>query len=443
MKQLSLNVFLEACGAREALCLDVVEPGIDQPRRQLLQQPFALVGRHERADVCLPDPDVSRRHALVQVVAGRAYCLDLGSRTGTHWAGGKRRGWVPDGAAMSVGPYYLSVAPGCADNAAIPPDGWDPLARGSAGRYALPAMRLHILNHGTTVQRWLMNRVLAVIGSDETCKVRLRGPGVSRHHCALVDTPAGVWMIDLQRRGGIDVNGTLVCQALLEDGDQVQLGAFTIIVEDDERTTGPRTFATAATATVPPTATDLVPGVFTTGALRRLSGVGPTAHAPIQGPGGPVADAWSPELVAGLLRQFGEMQQQMFEQSLTMMFQMFRTMHTEQVGTLRVEMARLEELNRDLQSLVVERRRHESIAESTAPVARADTSSTPAATPVPEVGVAAAVSDAAPAPAIPAPQTTNPVGDDVHLWLCQRMEAIQEERNGLWERIVGMLGNRS
>ena len=30
-------------------------------------------------------------------------------------------------------------------------------------------------------------------------------------------------------------------------------------------------------------------------------------------------------------------------------------------------------------------------------------------------------------------------GEDVHIWLCQRMEAIQQERQGIWDRIVGVL----
>ncbi len=189
---------------------------------------------------------------LVQVIGGRTFCLDLGSRAGTHWEGGKGRGWLPGGAPFHVGPYQLCLAQADADSIACPPDGWDPLARGSLSRYALPAITLHILNHGTTVFRWPMNRVLAVVGNGDECKVRLRGPGVSKYHCALVCTPLGVWAVDLQRRGGIAINGTLVSHALLEDGDRMQLGSFTLCVE-------------CAAAPAPPVTTTAVAGSTATG----------------------------------------------------------------------------------------------------------------------------------------------------------------------------------
>src|SRR5437868_3665773 len=95
MKQLSLEAFLDACGGRGPLALEVTAPDGQPARRQVLHQPFALLGRHERADVLLDDEAVSRRHALIQLIAGHWYCVDLGSRTGTHWdQAAQARGWL-------------------------------------------------------------------------------------------------------------------------------------------------------------------------------------------------------------------------------------------------------------------------------------------------------------------------------------------------------------
>jgi hypothetical protein len=179
----------------------------------------------------------------------------------------------------------------------------------------------------------------------------------------------------------------------------------------------------------------------------------------------------SADFVSSLLRQFGEMQRQMFDQSMAMMFQMFRTMHGEQVGALREELERLEELNRELQDLLNQRG---AVMASSVPFSapagnrgepnRADagvTSQEPAPREAPkrEPTSAGAPQGVAPDPSLsPRPSRSTPPafdpkksapplsspaeGQDVHLWLCQRMEAIQQERQGLWDRILGTLGKK-
>src|SRR5258708_19011759 len=129
MKQLSLEAFVDACGGGGPLQLDVTPPDGRGPVRQVLHQPFALLGRHERADVCLQDAGVSRRHALVQMIAGRFYCLDLGSRSGTHWDGeGHAHRWISRKAPFRVGPYRLWLAGESPDYLPAAPNSLDPCA---------------------------------------------------------------------------------------------------------------------------------------------------------------------------------------------------------------------------------------------------------------------------------------------------------------------------
>ncbi len=152
---------------------------------------------------------------------------------------------------------------------------------------------------------------------------------------------------------------------------------------------------------------------------------------------GPLATAAMPtggltaDTLSGLLQQFGAMQQHLFEQSLTMMFQMFRTMHTEQVGILREEMARLEELNREMYTLLAERAK---LAPASVPAAPLQAAPPPAALPSPTAAPQAADKPVAP------PRPPADADPDLHIWLCQRMEAIQHERQGLWNRIASVLG---
>src|ERR1700722_19131828 len=82
--------------------------GHDEPEPTLLpvNGPIALIGRDESCVCQLKHPDVSRRHAYLQASFGRIFCIDLGSRTGTHWGDASRKsGWVDPDSPIRTGPY--------------------------------------------------------------------------------------------------------------------------------------------------------------------------------------------------------------------------------------------------------------------------------------------------------------------------------------------------
>ena len=76
---------------------------------RLLHQPFALIGRDSRADLVLDHARVSRRHVYFQMIEGRAFWVDLESRTGTRIDGEiQKHGWlVQGGQPLCVGPYII------------------------------------------------------------------------------------------------------------------------------------------------------------------------------------------------------------------------------------------------------------------------------------------------------------------------------------------------
>src|SRR5205085_1368686 len=161
---------------------------------------------------------------------------------------------------------------------------------------------------------------------------------------------------------------------LLEEGDRVQVGHFTLCVGYDSAIpAGPpldRGGTSAALARLTggggapgggapggdAPGNELLRGIF--GTPATLTPWRPTDLAPAPVAPAPAvlpAEGWNADMLGGLLRQFGEMQRQMFDQSLMMMFQMFRAMHGEQVEALRDELARMDELNRELHALLIER----------------------------------------------------------------------------------------
>ena len=69
------------------------------------------------------------------------------------------------------------------------------------------------------------------IGRDEENHVRLDHPMVSRRHCA-IHAKDGMWLIkDLSSTNGVELNGTLVGNAVLKTGDAIGIGPFYLIFE--------------------------------------------------------------------------------------------------------------------------------------------------------------------------------------------------------------------
>jgi hypothetical protein len=100
--------FSRACGAGRSVEI-AVNPFDDADGTSFeLQRPFVLVGRSVQCDLRLLHPEVSFRHAYLQVVGGRLMCVDLASRTGVHWEGGARPfGWLEPSEEVSVGPFRV------------------------------------------------------------------------------------------------------------------------------------------------------------------------------------------------------------------------------------------------------------------------------------------------------------------------------------------------
>src|SRR5580658_5850353 len=89
--------------------------------------PFSLVGRDDACDVTLTDSEVNPRHAWLQVIAGRVFALDLGSRTGLGWPGGATgSGWLDVGIPVRIGPFQLRLRAPVANRNHILPLGYNP-----------------------------------------------------------------------------------------------------------------------------------------------------------------------------------------------------------------------------------------------------------------------------------------------------------------------------
>ena len=352
-----------------------------------MHQPFALVGRDQRADVLLDHKLVSRRHVYLQSVEGQAFWLDLDSRSGTSAEGQLRTfGWLEAGKSIRIGPFELQRLAGSGSASGNrhtrPGLHASPLVARSYDDQALPEVSLEFLNGPSRSACWPMNRVMSLIGSASGCKFRLADSSVSPYHCSLLRTPLGLWIVDLLGPDGTGVNDALVRHALLADNDVLRVGRYRIRMRirfaslDSNGSAAEEGRCAMIAGTRPTSQLPLTP-VFSNGdstgssslpahswqmlasevlAPRDFSGqatgnecVCPAVNVPTRLEKG--------EITETLLNQFGQMQQQMldqFQQAISMIVQMFGTLHRDQMATIREELDQLRDLTREFHAIKLE-----------------------------------------------------------------------------------------
>ena len=435
--------FLQACGARTPPLLDLEHRGRREITRWTLSLPFALLGRDERADLRLDDENISHRHAYLQLVSGRLWCVDLGSRTGIHGEGGK----IPAGVlhppeSFRIGPYALRLVNGevATDARSIVPI--NPLSSEADDMGSLPRIALDFRGGSAREKTWMVDRPLTLVGRAPFCKVRLHSSMVSRVHCALVNTTAGLWVVDLLGREGIYVNGKAVRWAGLEPDDDLQIDQFHVRVRflaPSQRNLPARRVPDTAAPPAPILPSALRPG-NENGALLAGSTYSPLA------PTTP-AQLGVQALMLPMFAQFAEMQQQMFDQfqqSLVLMAQMLGGLQREQMQMIRQELDQLRDVTRELQEVQAEWSQQTATAppqllraeETTERQEERETQGRKEEETKPrredELGATSGAAKESPTPASP----------DVHLWLAQRLATLQQDRQTRWQKILGMLSGK-
>ena len=150
-----------------------------------------------------------------------------------------------------------------------------------------------------------------------------------------------------------------------------------------------------------------------------------------------------------------------FHQTLFIMAEMFTTLHKEQAGLVREELEHLRELTRELNALQKEQARQPAPGLSLTPYAAGQAEAVAAEELRPQAteGAATMEMDGARAnesttegPAEPAPEQpkeaaqTPPPGvaapPDVHDWLTRRIDALQAERQGRWQKLLQIVMGR-
>jgi len=494
MPQSALELFRDACGLRAPLALECqgASPTMEGPYTHQLDYPFVIIGRDPRSDVILQGAEVSRLHAFFQVVDGRVFCIDLNSRTQLRWEGEseqRAQGWLDPGNTVWIGSHGLRHAGTdlSQDHATQSPDPLACCASDTTEAHQLPRAGLDLpIRIGEGDQRWRMDSRLALVGRSESCQIMLRDASVSRFHASLLRTSKGVWIVDLQSREGVMVNGVRVKWAWLEDSDTVRIGQFSFILRYE-------TVPAWISRKDVPLEAGASPSVSSREAHSGKAGTSLAVRAPSRpAPPARVANP-SPVLTPDLLvpersapweqgiavppQQLAMWQQQMqmmesFHQDMILMVQMFVAMHREHRVTIRDELDRVQKLTRKLSVLqkkltqtsgAAEESRPRGVERSEPGIGKPDRSG--------RNGLARAQGvnppkDAEPGPSQPAQpsdanrhsgaSTPKPTGTkhtrkagaspasptahtELHSQLTQRIAELQRERQSYWQRILSAI----
>jgi pSer/pThr/pTyr-binding forkhead associated (FHA) protein len=490
----ALQLFRSSCGLSVPLeleCEDTRRPAADRVLHQLAC-PFALIGRGSRCDLCLDHDNISRRHALLQTIAGQVFVIDLHSRTKIQWENERAfrsHGWFDGARFIQFGPYRLRRR----DGRPVDPEGGeppDPRAALTPDFEALPGAALELpIRIADRATQWVLESRLALVGRSGENQLVLTDDSVSRFHAVLLRTPLGMWVIDLGTREGCHVNGERVRWAWLGDGDGVRFGRLTFIVRCDTPAHGidrqDVPLAAGASLAAHP-GTDLavragghvqMPRVRSLGrSPSALNGLIATSDLMSPEPLAPSAGRWEPAIgrspdVMVLWQQQMQMME-LFHNDMIMMFQMFMAMHGEQLASVRDELGRVQQLTRELSELQVrlvdpggaaktERKEASDRALPKTRPAPAAIEQQPGGKPGPGAarpaagkrqGAARDPAGAARASHRESPAaggTSSPRADQadgggsahVHEMLTKRIAELQRERQGYWQRILSVLNN--
>lgn len=89
--------------------------------------------------------------------------------------------------------------------------------------------QLIITQDGDVLERVPL-KTRTLIGRNVHNDVCLKHPSVSRHHAVVVETPTGYYVVDLNSKNGLTVNGAPVTSAALRHSDVMALGVYRVKV---------------------------------------------------------------------------------------------------------------------------------------------------------------------------------------------------------------------
>ncbi len=180
-----------------------------------LSAPVMKVGRAPDNDIVLKSKLVSNHHLQVNIQAGRVAITDLNSTNGTQVNGVR----IPANQSRVLNPGDVIRIGDLTGNSMR-------ITYGSLAGGGLRTREVEKLDLGK-----LAKQPSVLIGRSSTCDMTMAHPNVSKHHAMLTRDQRGIWIRDLGSTNGTFVNGVRITQAALRDGDEIQIGPFSLVYD--------------------------------------------------------------------------------------------------------------------------------------------------------------------------------------------------------------------
>lgn len=207
-----------------------------------LEQDRVTLGRSVGADVRLPHATVSEQHALVRLEAEGYVLVDGDSTNGTRVNGDKlvpgRKKKLHDGDQIDIGVYSIVFEGARPSVETITAERTAELARrlfrASQRGAQVGGARLVFLGGAQVGKSISVPEAPSklILGRAETCQVVLNDPDVSREHAEVFRDLDGVTIRNLGSKNGVVVQGHIVQQRRLRDGDELVLGKSRLLFEE-------------------------------------------------------------------------------------------------------------------------------------------------------------------------------------------------------------------
>ncbi|HLV60263.1 MAG TPA: sigma 54-interacting transcriptional regulator, partial [Fredinandcohnia sp.] len=201
--------------------------------RVLLDRPLFVLGRGSAADVTIPHPAVSRRHAAIEKRGETYRLVDLSGR-GTKVSGRPvEEAILEEGDRIELGDYlaHFSTERIRDEDTRVDLQGTKELRAIPEERPGALVLRVRTGDREAV----LPLRGAHLVGTDPTCSIVLDDPYASARHCKLDLVGDRPVVVDLGSTNGTWVNGVRVGQAELGLGAWVRVGRSDLIVEPEDR----------------------------------------------------------------------------------------------------------------------------------------------------------------------------------------------------------------
>ncbi len=185
-----------------------------------------MVGRAPDNDIAIENPAVSRRHASIQQVDGRYIIEDNNSANGTYVNGVRvTKTEILDKDVITIGKhklhFYNQEAPAPAVQVAPVMEEKTMMT----GQAAAPAATLRVTMGKQKDQSFTLNKVETHVGRAPDNDIRLQQDWfVSKHHAVIGRKGSAYVIKDLESWRHTMVNGEIVTETTLKDGDEIQFG---------------------------------------------------------------------------------------------------------------------------------------------------------------------------------------------------------------------------